>query len=146
MLTKELTINEAEHEAVEARFLRLLLRVVGSASLCAVFAVVMPYSWMNAIHQGLDMGKLPEAPIVGYLARSTSALYAIIGGLMWTLSFNVRQYRTVLSYLGAAIIVFGLALLAVDTVEGLPVQWTIFEGPANCILGAVILLCRGRLR
>ena len=145
-LREEVTIDRNEHEVVEARFLRLFLRFVGSVSLCAVFAVVMPYSWMNAIHQGLGLGELPDAPIVGYLARSTSALYAILGGLMWTLSFNVRQYEAVLSYLGAVIIVFGLTLLAVDMLEGLPFQWTISEGPANCILGTVILYCSRRLQ
>lgn len=53
------------------RFLRLFLWIVGTASLLAVAAVVMPYAWMNAIHQWLGMGRLPSDPIVGYLARST---------------------------------------------------------------------------
>ena len=34
---------------------------------------MVPYSWMDAIHQGLGMGKLPDAPIVGYLVRSGHA-------------------------------------------------------------------------
>ena len=64
------------------RSFKLFLRVVGTVALLAVVAVVMPYSWMDAVHQRLGMGKLPPEPIVGYLARSTSAFYAMLGGLL----------------------------------------------------------------
>lgn len=52
----------------------LLLRIVGSVSLLAVFFAIMPYSWMNVIHEWLGMGQLPNEPVVGYLARSTSMI------------------------------------------------------------------------
>ncbi len=44
-----------------------LLRLGGVVMLTALGAVVMPYSWMNAIHQQLGLGELPHVPIVGYL-------------------------------------------------------------------------------
>ncbi len=124
----------------QERFLRLLLRIVGSAALLAVFAVLMPYSWMNAIHQGLGMGELPSEPIVGYLARSTSAFYALLGGLLWVLSYDLHRQRIVLCYLGVAIILFGLILCAVDFLEGLPLWWTLGEGTFNAAFGIVILV------
>lgn len=129
----------------EQRFFRLFLRAVGSVSLLAVFAVVMPYAWMNAIHQGLGMGELPGAPIVGYLARSLSGFYALLGGLLWVLSFDVVRYRTVLRYLGVVMVVFGLALLSVDWAEGMPLPWTLGEGPSAVCFGIVILWFSSRM-
>ena len=119
---------------------RLFLRVMGSVSLLALVAVVMPYSWMNAVHGWLGMGTLPAEPIVGYLARSTSGFYALLGGLAWVVSFDLARHRQVLCYLGAATIVFGAILLAVDLLEGMPLWWSLGEGPADIGIGVVILV------
>ena len=94
--------------------MRLLLRLIGTAAPLAVVAVVMPYSWMDAIYEWLGIGRLPSDPIVGYLARSTSAFYALLGGLLWAVSFDPQRHRLALQYLGVAIIVFGGALSAID--------------------------------
>ncbi len=77
------------------------------------------------------MGQLPDKPVVGYLARSTSALYAILGGLFWTVSFDLERHRLVLRYLGAAITLFGAALLVIDWSEGLPFLWKVWEVPSS---------------
>jgi hypothetical protein len=130
----------------QKRFFRLFLRILGSAAGLAVLAVVMPYSWMDAIHQRLGMGKLPDEPIVGYLARSTSAFYALLGGLLWTVSFHLQRNRLVLRYLGVAIILFGITLFGVDLVEGLPLFWKICEGPSNMVFGIVILWISHRIK
>ena len=127
------------------RFLKLLLRVIGTAALTAVVAVVMPYSWMNAIHRRLGMGPMPTEPIVGYLARSTSAFYAIFGGLLWLISLDIRRHRQVLCYVGAATFLFGAALLVIDIAEGLPLHWTLFEGPFNAAFGAYFFVAARRL-
>ena len=129
----------------QERFLQLFLRILGSVSLLALFAVVMPYSWMNATHQWLGMGELPAEPIVGYLARSTSAFYALLGGLAWVLSFDMPRHRPVLLYLGATTVAMGLMLLAVDWLEGMPAWWTIQEGPIVIGFGIVILWFSNRL-
>ena len=127
------------------RLLRLFLRIIGTAALLALVAVIMPYSWMNAIHQWLGMGQLPAEPIVGYLARSTSAFYALLGGLFWVVSFDLHRHRMVLCYLGIVIVIFGVALLVVDLLEGMPLWWTIGEGPFNIVFGVVILALARRL-
>ena len=93
------------------KILKLLLRFPGTTSLFALVFVVAPCSWLDSIHSFLGMGQLPDKPVVGYLARSTSALYAILGGLFWTVSFDLERHRLVLRYLGAAIILFGAAFL-----------------------------------
>ena len=127
------------------RFLRLFLRIIGTAALLALVAVVMPYSWMNAVHEWLGMGTLPSEPIVGYLARSTSAFYALLGGLFWVASFDLHRHRMVLCYLGIVIVIFGTVLFVVDLLEGMPLWWTIGEGPFNIVFGVVILALARRL-
>jgi len=126
------------------QFFKLFLRVLGSVALLAVFAVIMPHSWMNAIHQRLGMGQLPPEPIVGYLARSTSAFYALLGALLWVVSSDLVRHRPVLRFLGWAIILFGGMLLIVDFVEGMPLWWSLWEGPINMAFGAIILILSNR--
>ena len=127
------------------RILQLLTRVVGSVALLAIPCALMPYSWMNAVHQGLGMGELPSEPIVGYLARSTSAFYALMGGLFWVVSLDLRRYRLVLRYLGMAIILIGLMLFGVDFAEGMPWWWSLAEGPFNVGFGVAILVLSWRI-
>ena len=124
---------------------KLFLRILGTAALLALVAVVMPYSWMNATHQWLGMGQLPAEPIVGYLARSTSAFYALLGGLFWVASFDLQRHKLVLCYLGIVIIIFGAALLIIDLLEGMPLYWSFTEGPINVGFGVVILALSYRM-
>ena len=72
--------------------LPLLLRIFGTSSLLAVIFVVAPGDWMRGIHRELGMGEMPDAPVVWYLARSESALYAVLGGLFWVLASDPRRY------------------------------------------------------
>jgi hypothetical protein len=121
------------------RFFKLFLRISGSVALLALVAVFMPYSWMNVIHQQLGLGELPNQPIVGYLARSTSAFYAFFGGLLWCLSFHLNRYRPVVHFLGAMVIVFGVIILIIDLREGMPLYWSLTEGPINTAFGVIIM-------
>ena len=126
------------------KLLRVLLRIVGSSALLAAPCAMMPYAWMDAVHEWLGLGELPAEPVVGYLARSTSAFYAVIGGLLWVVSFDLRRHRVVLYYLGAAHVLFGLFLVGVDLAEGMPWWWTVGEGPPTVGFGLLILaLVRG---
>ncbi len=119
--------------------LKLILRLIGTSSLFALIFVAAPYSWMNTIHLELGLGILPNDPVVGYLARSTSAFYAILGGLLWVVSFDLPRHRQVLIYLGYALTLFGLILLIVDWWEGLPFFWKIWEGPFVIVFGLAVL-------
>ena len=127
------------------RFLKLFLRIIGTAALFALVAVVMPYSWMNAIHKWLGMGELPAEPIVGYLARSTSGFYALLGGFFWLVSFDLHRHSLVLCYLGIVIVIFGAALFIIDLVEGMPLYWSLTEGPINVTFGVVIFVLSYRV-
>ncbi len=127
------------------QLLRLFLRIIGTAGLFAIVAVAMPYSWMNTIHEWLGMGELPSEPVVGYLARSTSAFYALLGGLFWVVSFDLKRHRLVLCYLGIVIVIFGAVLFIIDLLEGMPLSWSLTEGPFNLIFGVVILILSYRI-
>ena len=124
--------------------LKLVLRLIGTSSLTALIFVAAPYAWMNSIHAALGMGTLPDAPVVGYLTRSLSAFYALMGGMFWVLSFDLPRYRTLLGYIGAAVAVFGVVLFVVDFAEGLPALWRFWEGPFVVAMGlAIFFLSRG---
>ncbi len=126
------------------RVLKFFMMAGGVVMLFATVAVFMPYSWMNSIHGWLGMGRLPDGPITGYLARSTSALYAMLGGLFCLVSRDVRRYRTVIAYFGTVMACFGLVLLGVDIREGMPLFWILLEGPTIIVLTSTkLILLRG---
>jgi hypothetical protein len=128
------------------RILRILLRYIGSVSLLALVAVFMPYTWMDATHRWLGMGTLPSEPIVGYLARSLSLFYALLGGLLWVCSFDLHRHLSVLCYLGVAFILFGAVMWGVDFVERMPAFWKHMDGPGVIVMGGVILGLSVRLK
>lgn len=132
-MSSQLTPSDAE------QLLKIILRLLGSASLSALVFVFVPHAWMNQIHAQLGMGSLPDQPVVGYLARSTSALYALLGGVLWMLSFNPKRHRAVLIHLGYSIITLGVILLFVDWLEGMPLFWKLWEGPFVIAFGLVLL-------
>ena len=126
------------------RTLKLLLRLCGGSMLFAMIFVA-PESWMMAIHEALDMGTLPTVPVVGYLARSISAFYAMFGGLFLLVSFDVVRHRTVLVYLSWATTVFGVVMVGIDLFEGMPTSWTLSEGPFAILFGLALLWFSTRL-
>jgi hypothetical protein len=140
LFTGVITVTDQDLAARWETVLKLFLRIVGSFSILALIFVAVPYSWMNAIHAWLGMGQLPDEPIVGYLARSTSAFYALLGGLLWVVSFDLGRHHVVLVYLGATVTLFGAALLVVDWCEGLPIFWKLWEGPFVIAFGMAMLV------
>ena len=118
--------------------LRFILRMIGGASLFALIFIFVPYEWMNEIHHGIGLGELPEAPVVGYLARSVSAFYALFGGLFLLLSLDVKRHRELISAVGLGTAFLGLTLLFIDWHEGLPFWWKVWEGPFVIGVGLAI--------
>ncbi len=127
------------------RRLALLLRAVGCLDLLALIAVVMPWHWIAVAHKFVGLGAIPEAPIVGYLARSASALYALHGAMVLFVSFDVRRYERLIRFMAVAALVHGAVILGIDLGAGLPALWRYGEGPAFAATGvAVLWLQRGR--
>ena len=123
-----------------ARRLRIVLTVSAIVLLTAVFPALFPFSWMRTIHERLGMGVLPEAPIVGYLTRSLSALYAFHGAIVLYLSFRVRHYLPAIRFVATVGIGFAAYLFALDAAAGMPLWWTIAEGSSVLAINAAVLL------
>ena len=121
------------------RQLALLLRGIGCLDLLALIAVVMPQHWMDVGHKFLGLGSIPQAPIVGYLARSTSALYALHGAMVLFMSFDVERYERLIRFMALAALIHGAVILGIDFGEGLPGMWRYGEGPAFAATGLAVL-------
>jgi hypothetical protein len=119
--------------------LAVVLRVLGCVDLLALVAVVMPREWMAQGHAWAGLGELPPAPIVGYLARSASFLYALHGAAVVFISFDVARYRPLITFLAAAALVHGAVMLGIDLAEGMPLWWTAVEGPGFAATGVAVL-------
>jgi hypothetical protein len=128
------------------RWLAILLRVSGTITLTAVVAVLMPRGWMAATHLWLNLGTFPEGPIVEYLARSLSAFYAMFGGMLIVVSFDVRRHARVIAYFAAVMIAFGATMCVIDTLIGMPSYWRTMEGIMPALFGVAILLLQRAVR
>ncbi|OHB69234.1 MAG: hypothetical protein A2V70_06395 [Planctomycetes bacterium RBG_13_63_9] len=116
----------------------LLLRLSGLLLLTALIPAVMPLAAMAAIHRWLGLGEMPEGPLIGYLTRSLSALYAAHGVLVLFVSLDVRRYLPLVKCLAALSVVFGIGMFVLDGAVGMPCWWIVGEGPAIVVLGIVL--------
>lgn len=124
-----------------------LLRVEAVVLLAALPAVVMPTGWMQEIHGGLGMGELPRSPLVEYLTRSLSLLYATWGPVLFVLATDVRRHLPVIVVVSWVRLLFGLGLLLLDLWVGMPLVWKAAEGPivvALSLLGLGLVWRVGR--
>ena len=128
------------------RLLARFLQVSGGIVLLALPAVVFPYGWMDAIHEWLGLGTLPDSPMVAYLARSASALYAGLGALYLYVARDVRYYADLLRFFGRVHLLFGVAVLVIDVTVGMPVLWTAVEGPFVIGWSVALLALTARVR
>lgn len=128
------------------KVLVMLMRLAGVLLLTALIPAVMPFAWMKDIHRALGMGELPEGPIMGYLTRSLSAMYAMHGALVFFVSLDIRRYLPVVKCLAVLGIIFGSGMLVLDIVVGMPPRWIAGEGPFIIVLGGVMLWLAGRVQ
>ena len=126
------------------RLLKLVLRLTGAALCLATPFIFLPRAEYGAIHEWLGFGPYPDGPIIDYLARSASAMYALSGVFCWLVSYDVRRHGRVILFLGASSIAFGALMLAVEFQLGLPWWWVLGEGVAAVVLGIVLLVLQTR--
>ncbi len=119
--------------------LRLLIQVVGAVMLTAFLAAFMPLSWMAAAHTWLGLGEMPGGPLVEYLARSASLLYGLLGALFILVASDLTRYAPIVRLLGSMFVVLGLAILGIDLDAGMPLYWTLGEGPPMIAVGAAMI-------
>jgi len=128
------------------RAVTIILRVMGALAMLAVGAVVMPTSWMAACNRSLGLAELPQVPLMEYLTRSLSAMYALHGGFTWMVAGHVRRYRPLVLFSGAAMTVFGAAMLGIDLYAGLPWHWVLSEGPFIMPVGILVTVLGCKVR
>jgi hypothetical protein len=121
------------------RKLALVLRALGCLDLLAIVAAIMPLEWIDLGHRWSGLGSIPREPIVGYLVRSTSALYALHGAMIVFISFDVARYERLIRFLAVAALVHGAVILGIDVAERMPPLWRFGEGPAFAATGAIVL-------
>jgi hypothetical protein len=124
---------------MQGRLLQIILRAGGAVMLLAVFAIFMPTRWMAATNDWLGLGEFSTSPLMDYLTRSLSMMYALQGGLMIVLSFDMRRYRPILLYVSLTTVVGGLLLTGIDLHAGLPAYWILTEGPPITLLGLLLV-------
>lgn len=122
----------------EEKMLVFILRTVGTMSCLALVFVFAPYAWMNRLHALAGLGILPAEPVVGYLARSTSAFYAFLGVVKWLASMDIRRYRVLILTIAGFMVAFGAVFLFVDYNEGLGLIWAVVESGANLFFGLLL--------
>jgi len=126
------------------RTLTVALRLAGLLALTAIFPAVMPFRWMVETHAWLGLGELPDVPIMHYLTRSLSMMYAVHGALVCYVSTDVRRFMPVIRFLVVVSILFGIGMLVLDCTIKLPPAWIIGEGPFIVALGVLLLWLAGR--
>jgi hypothetical protein len=141
--------------------LKWLLRLTGVALLMALIFVFCPYTWLQKGHtyMGMDtlhytdpnqvepvtLGEMPYTPLLSYLTRTLSAMYAIVGAIAFYLAYDVKRYLMLVRLLGCIAILGGIGVTILDAVLGLPWLWTALEGPMTIVLGAVLIGLAGAL-
>ncbi len=124
---------------VHQRLLVVLLRLAGAVTVTAFLAMLLPTDWMAATHRWLGLGDFPRVPLVDYLTRSVAALYGFHGVLLLLVSRNPVQHRSIVRFIGAMNALLGCFLFLIDLYAGMPLFWTMAEGPPVVAFGIVVL-------
>ncbi len=126
--------------------LTALLRVTGVAMLGGLVFVFCPFAWMQRIHAGIGMGELEYTPLMSYLTRTLSAMYAVVGAILLLVSLDIRRYLPLIRLLGVIAIAGGVGVTVLDAMLRLPAFWTLLEGPLTAGLGVALLVLSGKVR
>ncbi|MSR58404.1 MAG: hypothetical protein EXS05_12120 [Planctomycetaceae bacterium] len=121
------------------RQLAFALRCLGVLDLSALIVVALPNWIFTDLISGLGLGDSPARSLDVYLAKTTSALYAVHGALIINLSYDVSRYWKLIRFLAFAALVHGLVILGIDSTLDLPAWWRYIEGPGFAATGALIL-------
>lgn len=124
----------------------VMMRTMGIGGLLAIPAIFFPYSWMNACHEFMGLGTMPDAPIVGYLARSLSAFYAVVGAITLYVTCDIRRNRSLVKLWAIIVAILGVTLLFIDLAAGMPMSWTCGEGPPAFVIGLVLFWLQSSIK
>jgi uncharacterized BrkB/YihY/UPF0761 family membrane protein len=128
------------------RALQFFLRMVGAVMGLALIALFMPRAWMAWCHEQIGLGAFPDAPIAEYLARGTSGLCALVGGLFWLMSRRPAEHRTLIRYVAVGMAALAVILGTYAVRMGIPASWALGDSAGALVTAIVILVLQGRRR
>lgn len=121
-------------------WLRRVLRMLAVIDLSAILVLFLPLKNLGEISQALGFDGEPSSPLVEYLIKATSVLYALHGALMYGMSADVVRYRPLIHWLGCLAVCHGGVMVGLDWQLGLPGWWCAAEGPVFLVCGTVVML------
>ncbi len=126
--------------------LQALLRFGAAVMGLAILAVFMPMEWMQASNSALGLEPMADTPLMQYLTRSLSLIYAAYGSLMWVTSSDLRRFSPVITYMAVAGIIISIFLFGIDRFAGLPLWWALGEAAVPLSMGGAVLFLQSRIR
>ena len=132
-------MSSPEPAGLQEKILVWLLRIGGVMTALAIPTAFLSATQMAEIHALLGMGEFPVTPITGYMARSLSLLYGFHGVLLLVISTDVRRYRKLVVALAWLMAGLGPGMLWIDLHSGMPLFWTLSEGPPLIAMALVML-------
>lgn len=121
------------------RVLKWMLVILGGMAATAVVPMVMPFAWMQRANDALGLAPLADTPLIQYLTRSLSAIYALFGVMTIYIGLDVRRYRRLIVVIGWLTAALGLALTCIDFAAGMPSSWSWGEGPPTVLVACVMV-------
>ena len=83
--------------------------------------------------------------MIDYLTHSLSAMYTMHGAVVFFVSLDVRRYLPVVKCLAVLAIMFGIGMIVLDVVVGMPMFWVLCEGPFIVVINGGLLWLAGRV-
>ena len=71
--------------------------------------------------------RVSDAPLVQYMTRSMSLLYAVMGASYWFMSCDVQRYLPLLRFTIPCTLAFDVAVIALDVWIPMPITWIVGE-------------------
>ena len=121
------------------RLLSWLLRLAGLTEVLAFVAVIMPRAWMEVSHSWLGMGEMPGGPLIMFMIRQASYTYGMHGISLWILASDVERFRLLILFNAIAFLLAGPVFFLIDYTVGMPLWWTLTDGPGCGVLGGLLL-------
>ena len=116
-----------------------MLRTVGAVECLAFAAVVIPFRWMEPVHEWLGLGPMPEGAVLRYLIRGASFVYGVHGMLLLLLAWDVERFRPLVIFTGFCYFVSGPIFMVTGAAAGMPWFWFVGEGLSCLAVGMVVL-------
>ena len=128
------------------RALVLLLRLFSGFMILAIFAVLLPSSWLQTSVEYMEPGT-KVGILLQYLARGWSAFYFLLGGLIWLFSTDIPRYASAARFIfrsyillagGALLVALFLILTSLEQPKA-PIVWFALFNLASAFTFALII-------